>query len=345
MTTIPDEALPYVQALRDLMRTGVEAAPSLQSSCLLDLPIVAQAVGADAMATQKSIAFITSLKHVIDHRLSGKDRETAKLLFAIDEHAGIPMQDRYHQIARLYNPHWTWDNFRKEPLTRHLLAVYFSLARESDLTSTQRPTITPTGFIGQDWDIVSNESHFILPTKDTHHVKQLQTITLKAKIDEASFWRQRFRWLERGTTELPHMEMFNNDSVMIAEEHQMDVEGHRLVVIHVQLAKPVPVGKEVTLRLIKYIPVAGDRLVIRQLDWYGFTPMGAPAHSLKAAITFPRDRHPKQLWLQEGVLDGITRPGEPNENNQLRVDENGYVEAEWHNTSAGYAYGISLRWY
>jgi GMP synthase (glutamine-hydrolysing) len=42
-------------------------------------------------------------------------------------------QHRYRAVAKLYNQHWTWENYRKEPLTRHLLAVYLALKREAEI--------------------------------------------------------------------------------------------------------------------------------------------------------------------------------------------------------------------
>lgn len=345
ITTIPAEAEPYIQALRRLIRTGVEAAPLLHVSPLLDLSIVARVAGPDTSSANRCLVFIDVLQQVVTQRLSGKDRQTAQLLFAIGEYAGMPMQDRYHKVAKLYHPHWTWDNYRKEPLTRHLLAVYNALQREAAMIQRTLPNPLSTGMIGQDWEVITKDVHYILPAASERHVKLLETLRLRATIDNATYWRQRFRWLERGTSELPRLELFGDGKAYIIDDHQIDDKGHRFIMIHTELAGPVTKGEEVTIRLIKYVPVAQNQLVVRQHDWYGFTQIGTPAVSLKTAITFPPDKRPKQLWLQEDVLDGITRPGEPNANNQLSVDENGYVEAEWHNTSAGYAYGISLRWY
>lgn len=143
---VPDA--PYIHALRGLIRTGVMADPSLEQSPLVDLPVVLQRSGPDASVTKRAYIFIELLQHVITHRLSGKEATTATILFGLDEYAGLPIQDRYKTVAKLYNPHWTWENFRKEPLTRHLLAIYLALKREAEIapqpTAVQEPFPKPS---------------------------------------------------------------------------------------------------------------------------------------------------------------------------------------------------------
>jgi len=131
---IPSEATPYIDALRALIRTGAAADPSLEASVLIDLPVVIQQSGNKASAEKRAHTFIKILQHVASSRLEGKDSETAVILFGFGPYAGVPVQERYRAVAKLYNPYWTWENYRKEPLTRHLLAVYLALKREKALT-------------------------------------------------------------------------------------------------------------------------------------------------------------------------------------------------------------------
>lgn len=134
---IPEEAATYIDALRSLIRTGAAAAPLLEQSPLIDLPVVLQQCDRNASATKRAHVLITVLQDVTTHRLTGKESETAAILFGFDTYAGMPLQDRYRAVARLYNTHWTWENYRKEPLTRHLLAVYLALKREAELVRDQ----------------------------------------------------------------------------------------------------------------------------------------------------------------------------------------------------------------
>jgi len=132
---IPTADAPYIEALRELIRTGVTAAPNLERSPLIELPAVWQQCGADASPTRRAHAFITLLRRVIQQRLEGTEAQTATILFGFENYAGLPIQDRYRTVAKLYSPYWTWENYRKEPLTRHLLAVYLALKREATLAN------------------------------------------------------------------------------------------------------------------------------------------------------------------------------------------------------------------
>lgn len=133
---ISDADVPYINALRSLVRSGVMAAAGLEHSPLLDLPVVVHHSGQDASSAKKAHVFIKLLQRIVAERLEGKEAQTATILFGLDEYAGTPVQDRYRAVARLYNPHWTWENYRKEPLTRHLFVVYLALKREVALNDS-----------------------------------------------------------------------------------------------------------------------------------------------------------------------------------------------------------------
>jgi len=130
---IPEQDRQYIDDLRSLIRTGVTAAPNLENLSLINLAAVVRESGDNASQVQRASAFVTVMRRIIRERLEGREAQTAALLFALDEHAGTPIQDRYRAVAKLYNPYWTWENYRKEPLTRHLLAVYLALRREAEL--------------------------------------------------------------------------------------------------------------------------------------------------------------------------------------------------------------------
>lgn len=123
----------YIKALRKLIRNGAMADPFLEDSPLLDLPVVQRASEPNASRGKRAHAFIGILRRIVQERLEGREAETAALLFAFDTYAGVPVQDRYRAVAKLYNPNWTWENYRREPLTRHLNTVLLALKREADL--------------------------------------------------------------------------------------------------------------------------------------------------------------------------------------------------------------------
>jgi GMP synthase (glutamine-hydrolysing) len=160
---IPQADMPYIKELRALIRTGVMAA-YLESSPLIDLAVVVRQSGQDATPAKRAHTFIKMLRHVIKRRLEGKEAETASILFGLDAYAGMPVQERYRAVARLYNPHWTWENYRKEPLTHHLLAVYLALRREAELLHDSPAT--------------DEQPHTVMRTPDTtNKVLIIQNIT------------------------------------------------------------------------------------------------------------------------------------------------------------------------
>ena len=155
-TQIPPETTPYIQALREIIRTGIMASPTLERSPLINLPVVLQQSGPSASPSKRAPIFIETLRQVIQKRLEYKEAETAIILFGLGKYAGVPVRSRYEAVAKLFSPYWTWENYRKEPLTRHLYVIYLALKREAELGSeSPRSTITQTGKVL----IVQNISH------------------------------------------------------------------------------------------------------------------------------------------------------------------------------------------
>jgi GMP synthase (glutamine-hydrolysing) len=130
---IPELEQSYVDALRALIRSGVMAAPGLENSPLVDLPVVIKRVRPGASPEKRAHEFIEALRQVIHTRLESKDAAIAAMLFGLGDFAGMPIRERYGKVAQLYNPYWSWESYRKEPLTRHLLGVYLALKREAEL--------------------------------------------------------------------------------------------------------------------------------------------------------------------------------------------------------------------
>ncbi len=129
----------FVAALRALITPGVYAA-ELETSPLIDLPVVEARAGPDAPRTVRAQVFIELLENVINARLSTTDRAAASILFGIGTWSGIPVRERHYEVARLRNKRWTWErNYRKEPLTRDLLTVLRALMRQDGAAPEAEP--------------------------------------------------------------------------------------------------------------------------------------------------------------------------------------------------------------
>lgn len=132
-SVVPAHARPHIAALRQLITPGLYAAP-LESSPLINLPVVLARSGTNASAGMRAQTFILALEEVVADRLKGPDQLAARILFAMGDWAGRPVQDRHHRVARLRNRNWTWErNYRKEPLSRDLMAVLLALYRLDDV--------------------------------------------------------------------------------------------------------------------------------------------------------------------------------------------------------------------
>lgn len=344
---IPDKAAPYVQALRGLIRTGVLASPALDSSCLIDLPVVVQRSGVGASPSKRAYTFIMTLHQIVSQRLEGRDIDAACILFGLDRYAGVPLQDRYLAVAKLCNVHWTWENYRKESLTRLLLAVYLALEREAELTPLPFINHTPKkprdGLIGQDWIMESFDTMIIFPASpglpfDTH-----QTRKLRAMSDKVRVWRDCAQWRERGISELPRVSIVGPGVVSVIDSHLEQHTNLRTYVTKVQFPEPYDFGQLVEFTLFKSFKVEFEQ-VTTGFDWYGLLALPCSVAHAKISLRFPPDKRPRAIWRYEDILSGLLRPGAPNDENRLKVDDTGFVSCSWSDLSAGYSYGISLEW-
>jgi hypothetical protein len=143
----------FVAALRALITPGVYAA-ELETSPLIDLPVVEARAGPDAPRTVRAQVFIELLENVVNVRLSTTDRAAASILFGTGTWSGVPVRERHYEVARLRNKRWTWErNYRKEPLTRDLLTVLRALMREDGAA----PEADPAPAAGTASDAASGE--------------------------------------------------------------------------------------------------------------------------------------------------------------------------------------------
>ncbi len=346
---LPEKSLPYISALRGLIRTGAAASPTLESSLLIDLPAVWQRCTPSASSLKRSHVFIKLLHHVITQRFEGKDSETALILFGYDRYAGVPIQDRYRAVAKLYNPHWTWENYRKEPLLRHLLLVYLALEREAELASTaplfgSQPQPAQHGLIGQDWVLESFEGFYNFPAQPGQPLEIVQTRRLRASSNGATVWQHSAFWRERGVSSIPQIALFGPGTASVTDTHLDPTTGMRVFVTKVQFPQPIAYGQVVEFTLVKRVDVHHEQLVpLIGRDWFGLNVLASPAEHIKIGLQFPGKR-PQKVWRHENIISGLTRSDPHTSENQLAIDNTGFVSHTWSDASAGLSYGISLEW-
>lgn len=348
--SIPPKTIPYIEALRELIRTGAMASSALETSCLIDLPVVLLRSGPDAPPAKRAYIFIKLLQYVIKHRLEGKDTKTASILFGFEGYAGVPVGDRYRAVAKLYNPYWTWENYRKEPLTRHLLAVYLALEREAALTPTLPPTGTSpkqahSGLMGQDWILERFEALYTLPGKEGEQLETFQTRRLRAVCNKIDVWRHYATVRERGASGVPHISLLGPGTASVIDTHVDTASGIRIYITEVRLPQPIYYGETIDITLHKRVDVQLQQLIPPTgKDWYGLEILKSPAEYAHIALRFPPHKQPAAVWRHENIMSGLVRPSTPTKENRLTVDPSGYVGTAWSDLSAGYSYGIALEW-
>lgn len=326
------------------------AAPNLESSPLISLEIVRRYSGPNASPAKRAYIFIKILQQIIHQRLEGKEAETANILFGFEGYAGVPIQDRYRAVAKLYNPYWTWENYRKEPLTRHLLAVYLALKRESEIDSIfylegTHPRQARSGLVGQDWLLEQFDGLYILPSNEGVPIEAVQTRRLRALCDRIDTYRHYAYVRERGISRVPEISLLGPGEATITDTYVDPATKMRVYVTEVKFSKPVQYGESVEFTLLKRVDAQFDHVIQKQgWDWYGLVTLPSPADSVHISLRFPPSKKPHAVWRYEDIISGMIRPGKPTKENRLVIDDNGLVTTSWQDLSAGYSYGISLDW-
>jgi hypothetical protein len=348
--SIPAGDMRFVEALRELIRTGVMAAPGLESSPLIDLPIVQTHSGAGASAAKRAYIFIKILQQVIKQRLEGKDAETANILFGFEGYAGVPIQDRYRAVAKLYNPYWSWENYRKEPLTRHLLTVYLTLKREAEVQNSiflpsGHPRKARSGLVGQDWMLERFEGIYTLPSEQGQPLEAIQTRRLRAVCGKIDTYRHPTYVRERGVSSVPHTSLLGSGKVTVTDTHLDPLTHVRIYITEIKFPKPIAYGESIEFTLVKRVDAKFEEVIQDEgWDWYGLVSLASPAESASIGLRFPALKRPRAVWCYEDIISGLVRPGSPNKKNRLSIDESGFTSCSWSDLSAGYSYGMSLRW-
>lgn len=68
----------------------------------------------------------------VDKYMTGRERSAAQIVLGLGPYRGMPTRTRYEKTAKLFDPNWKWENFRKDPLTKLLVSVYLTLERRAD---------------------------------------------------------------------------------------------------------------------------------------------------------------------------------------------------------------------
>jgi tetratricopeptide (TPR) repeat protein len=120
----------YIDALRSLITPGLYVA-KIEETVLVDLPVIILAAAGNESRSVRAQVFIRALERVVRTKLSVSDQEAAEILLAMGRWSGVPVRERHYEVAKRRNKSWTWErNYRKEPLTRDLMAVLVALQRE-----------------------------------------------------------------------------------------------------------------------------------------------------------------------------------------------------------------------
>lgn len=332
--------------LRGLIRTGLSGSPHLDQSILLTLPIVTKEAGHAAHVTRKATTFIHIFERIVRVRLSGKDRDTALILFAIDTYAGLPMQDRYRMAAKLYHPHWTWENYRKEPLTRLIDTIINHLEREAELVYVPTHNAEKAiGLIGQQWHTVEYKSYYQFPAGPGDPIVGTQHRILRSMTDGCQVWSYRIRWKLKGRSEAPSVELLGPGTVCITDVWTNTTTGLGFAVVRVELPTPVHTHDITSVSLLIRLPCDFTELTRPgRADWFGLLPAVNTMQQLTVGLRFPKQSIPRAIWKHEALYDGLVHAGIPTQTTTLHLDQNGYVEYTWSPAENGYSHGISMEW-
>jgi hypothetical protein len=356
---IPIEAQPFVDALRELISPGIQAATTLELSPLVDLNVVTTKTGPGAPAAARADFFIEELERIIKEKMQGNDRERALCLFALDAYAGIPARKRYEKIASLHDKHATWESYRKEPLDRFLVAVYLKLYREGVKTSIMaapiqgatsvndsNPRAARQGFVGGDYIINKYESIYNLPTEPGKPREFLQVRQITATSDGVEAWRQSTRWWNKNVDELPDFTLFGPGKLALTYDARLkrtDKPG-RVYVTEVKFPQSLKEGDHAEFAILKSHNVTFEEVVHEGWrDWCGLLGVTIPIENAVESVHFPDAFTPRKVWYFEDLPEWLV-PGVASEDNTLIVDSSGFVTHTWRDLLLGHSYGLAWVW-
>lgn len=354
--SIQPEAQPYIDALKSLIPAGVHTSPSLEASCLVNLPVVTVSVGSDAPPGIRAEAFIKALEHIIDTKLQGKDRDNGQVLFGLGEWAGVPTRERHAKVAKSHDRHWTWENFRKEPLDKFLFAVYLKLYREGEranphMSMTSNPgnesnTQMRSGLVGGSYVTNRYESIYNLPSEPGMPREFLQVREIMATRDGLEVWRQSTRWWNKNIEELPDLTLFGPGTLSIVLDARLKrtKKPGRVYVTEVKFPHALKAKDSTKFTILKRHQVSFDEVVCEgKRDWHGLLGLVTPTNQAVVSVRFPNDVVPQSIWYFEDLPEWLV-PGIASDDNILTADSSGFATHTWNDLLLGHSYGLAWIW-
>lgn len=300
--SIPAAAQPYLAELKALIRAGVHSAPSLGESPLLKLPAVVAAAGRGAPPSVQVRAFTDILHRVIQERLQGLDRETAAILFAYDDYAGMATRDRYERVAEIQGKQ-KWDGFRKEPLDRHLVAVYLALVTfaegpaDNSQPSSEPQRTTRHHSAGGQYILRSREVVCNLPWQEGEAREVIDRREIEATADNIGVWRQTKAYIGRRVATQPTFALFGAGKLSVVQESRLQgIESSRAHLLEVEFPTPLSRGDRAQFAIYMRHPVNFEDVVRHDYrDGWKMTPI-IQTDSFSLAVRFPQVRRPRSVW-------------------------------------------------
>lgn len=346
---IPEAARPYTEALRKLLPAGVTAAPGLENSPLVDLDVVVAHATASADNHDKATVFTELLAELTKDGetgpLMGKDREVAARLFGLHEWAGVPSRQRYDAVAKLYDKHWTWENFRKEPLDRHLYAVYLALRRQV------KPHAAPAdGTVKQaepfQYRLCDYDMTYRMPPTSSKPRETLEVREIEALADGVTTWRTPVQYWGKGADVVPDITLFGPGKLSVRADAPIVGSGGvpgRAYVTEVVFPTPLNKGQRIRFTLLKRQLVEFTDLV--RPDWCDAQSLlpTLPIEKAHIRICFPDKQTPKEIWHYEELEEWLA-PGVNTDASHLNTDVGNTVVHHWEQLRVGLEYGVAWRW-
>lgn len=358
---IPEQAVPYLDALAKLVSAGVHAAVSLEASPLIDMPLVGYKTGSGAPRGHRALVFIQELEKVVQQQLAGNDTKKALCLFGLGDYAGKPEIERHRQFAKLYDKNATWDTVRREPLTRFLFTVYLALVREGERVLSESGAefkqevahvsdSTPQSrrinrLDAGSYSLSSFEQLYNLPRRRGDPREFLQVRELVAADDGVETWRAATRWWGKGADEHPELTLFGPGELSVIYDGKLPhSRSARVITSEVRFPRPLKKDEHIRFVILRRHQTAFEELV--RPGWQdsaGITQVTIPIQSGTVGIRFPESERPSRVWHYEDLPDFLI-PGIAAEDNTLPVDASGFVSFSWRDLIIGLSYGIGWEW-
>lgn len=340
---IPEPAVPYINELKSVVRSGLYAWAPNKDSVLLLLPTVAEE--SDDLITRRS-KLIKLIEYIIHKKLRGIDAAAGAAIFGIDDYAGMPLFDRHRVAVKLYNAYWTWENYRREPYIRFLLSVHNLLISEKlPITQIEEAAPKPAsmGLIGEDWEMTEFDASYNLPDKNNELIAIIK-YQLVCKAKSADTLRCRVRWRRCGSFEMPTITLLSDGKLDIADSAFDELSGLQTFICKVSLPRAAKYQEEIVVGMLRRMPVLRTAFYDKnRYDWYGITQIRNDKCKVRLTVNFSELRVPEHIWCRESLFNGLIRNDGLKEETRLLV-KNDRATYEWQNAMAHKSYGISMIW-